>query len=303
MSRSRFRHLPVHFSMQCVFLIFMDTLSLSANNIFAPDEAFVLSRAELDTCRPPVLHTQDFHELLWVQNGKVRLHTDGGKRDLSEGDLLFIAPDQAHGLQGRSEAAIVVSVAIRPGVIQAIGNRHDDLSGVAFWAGPTPNITHRDMHQLAAVNQAALQLERSPRRELYLEAFLLPLLIALDRPPEGMDADAPAWLIAACNAAHNPAVFREGAGGLVAKTGRAHPHVSRTMRRCRGLTPSDYINRIRMDHAARQLTGTSDTLAEIATDCGLPNLSHFHKLFLATFDETPLRYRKARQRDLIQPRP
>lgn len=282
----------------------MDQITLAANDTFAPDDTFVLSRAELDTRRPPMLHTQDFHELVWVQNGTVRLHTATGKRDLSEGDLLFISPDQAHGLQGRGEASIVVSIAIRPGVIKAIGNRHEDLAGVAFWANiDAPLVSHRDIRQLATLNQSALRLERSPRRKLYLEAFLMPLLVALDRTPEGMGDGAPTWLIAACSAAHNPSVFREGAAGFVAATGRAHPHVSRTMRRFMGQTPSDYINRLRMDHAARQLAGTSDTLAEIATDCGLPNLSHFHKLFLTTHGETPQRYRRARQASLIQPRP
>jgi len=198
----------------------------------------------------------------------------------------------------------VVSVAIRPGVIKAIGNRHEDLSGVGFWAmDDTPTVTHNDMKQLAALNQSALRLERAPRRKLYLEAFLLPLLVSLDRLPEGLAADAPDWLVAACNAAHAPDVFRGGAAGFVAATGRAHPHVSRTMRRFMGQTPSDYINALRMAHAARQLTGTSDSLAEIAADCGIPNLSHFHKLFQAAHGQTPQRYRRARQRSLIQPRP
>ncbi|MEN8840954.1 MAG: AraC family transcriptional regulator [Octadecabacter sp.] len=288
----------------------MDNISLSASDTFGPDEAFVLSRAELDTRRPPLLHTQDFHEMLWVQNGTVRLHTSTEQRDLTEGDLLFISPDQPHGLQGRrakgahqnDEASMVVSLAIRPGVINAIGNRHDDLAGVAFWGGGL-EIAHRDIRQLAALNQAALQLERSPRRKLFLEAFLMPLLVALDRPPEGLATGAPDWLVAACNAAQNPDVFRKGAAGFVASTGRAHPHVSRTMRRFLGITPSDYVNAQRMEYAARRLTGTSDPLAEIATDCGLPNLSHFHKLFLTSHGETPQRYRRARQRQLVQPRP
>ena len=281
----------------------MTDLILTASDTFAPQEAFVLSRAELDTRRPPLLHTQDFHEMLWVQNGTVRLHTPTGKRDLTEGDVVFIAPDQPHGLQGRNAAPMVVSLAIRPGVINSLGSRHDDLTGFAFWAGgDTPSIAHRDMRQLVALNQAALKLERAPRRKLHLEAFLLPLLVALDRPPEGLSPDAPDWLISACTAAHQPDVFRQGAAGFVAASGRAHPHVSRTMRRFLGQTPSDYVNRIRMDHAARQLTGTSDPLTEIAADCGLPNLSHFHKLFLSTHHETPLRYRRARQKALIQPR-
>ncbi|MDA9208274.1 helix-turn-helix domain-containing protein [Octadecabacter sp.] len=276
---------------------------LTASDMFAQEEAFVLTRAELDTRRPTALHNQDFYEMLWVQNGAIRLHHADGKQDLAEGDIVFIAPDQLHGLQGRGDAAIVVSLAIRPGVVRAIGNRHDDLNGMAFWTDTnTPQRAHRDIRQLAELNQAALKLERSPRQKLYLEAFLLPLLVALDRRPDGLSADAPDWLVAACTAAQAPDVFRLGAAGFVAACGRAHPHVSRSMRRYLGTTPSDFVNSQRMAYAARRLTGTSDTLSEIATDCGLPNLSHFHKTFLDAFGETPQKYRKARQRDLIQPR-
>ncbi len=198
---------------------------------------------------------------------------------------------------------MVVSIAIRQGVVQALGNRHPDLSGTAFWTNsPTPDVTHRDIRQLAALNKDALSLERSPRQKLYLEAFLLPLLVALDRPPEGLIDSPPDWLIHACTAARDPKVFRLGAEGFVAATGRTHPHVARTMRKHMGQTPSDYINTQRMQHAARMLTGTADPLPEIAADCGIPNLSHFHKLFRAAFEETPQSYRRSRQRDLIQPR-
>lgn len=177
------------------------------------------------------------------------------------------------------------------------------MLGIAFLGNEdSPLIAHHDIRQLAVLNHAALQLEYSPLRQLYLEAFLIPLLVALDRPPEGVSQDAPAWLIAACASAQNVKVFRKGAAGFVAATGRAHPHVSRCMRRFLVVTPSGYINTQRMGYAACRLIGTSDPLAEIAADCGLLNLSHFHKLFLAAHGEAPLRYRLARQQNLIQPR-
>ena len=105
----------------------------------------------------------------------------------------------------------------------------------------------------------------------------------------------------ACRAAQDPAVFRQGAAGFVRLTGRAHPHVSRTARRYLGQSPSEFINALRMDFAARRLSGTEDPLPEIAADCGIPNLSHFHKLFRAHHGETPHQFRKRFQRNLVQP--
>ena len=111
----------------------------------------------------------------------------------------------------------------------------------------------------------------------------------------------PVWLANACNAAKDPEVFRAGSAGLVAVAGKAHPHVSRMMRKYVGQTPSDYINQIRMRHAARALTTDNEAISEIAADCGIPNMSHFHKLFRETHGLTPLQFRQKFQRQVVQP--
>lgn len=261
-----------------------------------------LVRAELTPRRPRRLHGHAFHELLWVQNGTVRHHLPDRREDLAEGDLIFIRPGDTHGLQGRGEAAMVVSLSIRDSAIATLGARHLALAGMGFWSdGPVPPRHHLDMRRMAEVNHAALRLERGPRDALTLEAFLLPLLADLAQAPADIPPEAPAWLRHACAAAQDPEVFRQGAAGLVRVAGRAHPHVARTMRRHMGQTPSDYVNARRMAHAATRLLGSEDSLAEIAADCGVPNLSHFHKLFLAAHGQTPQRFRRARRQQLIQP--
>lgn len=261
-----------------------------------------LVRAELSPKRPKRLHGHMFHEMLWVQNGTLRHHLPTGREDLGEGDVVFLRPGDVHGLQGRGEAALVVSLSIRSEQVEAMAARHPELQGKAFWTtGDTPARLHRDIRQMAEMNHAALRLERAPRTALALEAFLLPLLAAIAEPRATYPAEAPDWLRRACDAAHDPAVFRDGAAGLVRAAGRAHPHVARSMRQHLDMTPSDYVNARRMAWAARRLEGSEDTLAEIAEECGIPNLSHFHKLFLAHRGTTPQRYRRARRHQLIQP--
>jgi AraC family cel operon transcriptional repressor len=73
------------------------------------------------------------------------------------------------------------------------------------------------------------------------------------------------------------------------------------MRKYVGQTPSDYINQIRMRHAARALTTDNEAISEIAADCGIPNMSHFHKLFRETHGLTPLQFRQKFQRQVVQP--
>ena len=258
-----------------------------------------LTRATLTSMRPRALHDHDFFELFWVQNGTVRQHLPDQIQTLCEGDVVFLQPGHTHALQGRGEHALVVSICFHPQTIKALAKRHPSVLGHLFWSTEGVVCTHRDIRQLAALNHAAVQLERSLCDTLAAEAFLLPL--CADLTAEAFPRDLPPWLAQACLAAKDPDVFREGSAGLVARAGKAHPHVSRMMRKYLGQTPSDYINDIRMSHAARSLTTDSAPVSEIAADCGIPNMSHFHKLFRAAHGATPLQYRQRYQRQVVQP--
>ncbi|WP_341211195.1 helix-turn-helix transcriptional regulator [uncultured Limimaricola sp.] len=274
---------------------------LSHADILAPGACAALTRAALGSVRP-ALHGHDFFEMAWVQNGRVRHHLPDGREDLVEGDVIFAAPGHLHGLQGRGDDSLLVSVTLHPDLIADLGRRHPALAGRLFWAGAaTPQHLARDSRQIAELNRAALRLERGRRDALGVEAFLLPLLCGLADEVAPLPAEAPDWLARACAASRMPDVFHDGASGFARVAGKAHPHVSRSMRRFLDMSPSDWINAQRMEYAARRLTGSADSLAEIAAECGVPNLSHFHKLFRAAHGETPQRFRRARQRDVVQP--
>lgn len=275
------------------------TQTLSHTDILADNTQIRLTRATLTPARPRTLHDHDFYELFWVQNGQVRHHLPDRTDTLGEGDVVFLQPGQSHGLQGRGEHALVVSLCIHPDTIHALVARHPGVDGHLFWAPTGPVQTHRDIRKLATLNHAAVQLENSPCDTLAAEAFLLPL--CADLTANAFVDDIPLWLTTACLAAKSPDVFRHGSAGLVAITGKAHPHVSRMMRKYLGQTPSDYVNQIRMDHAARALTTDSDAISEIAADCGIPNMSHFHKLFRQAHGLTPLQYRQKYQKQVVQP--
>lgn len=275
----------------------MTRITLRHRDILRGSAAVHITRAQLTSTRPKSLHGHDFFELFWVQNGQVRHHLPNGITTLTEGCIGFIRPADTHGLQGRGDDALIVSLTLDPNLIYALSLRHEDLRGQFFWAD-APQMRQLDLQAMLALNQAALTLEQGPRDALATEAFLLPLFAKLTRPKQ---TSAPSWLLDAATKAQSPKVFRQGAAGLVALTGQTHPHVSRTMKALMGISPSAFINDLRMAHAARALSGTSDTLNDIAADIGIPNLSHFHKTFRAAYGMTPHQYRSKFQRDVVQP--
>lgn len=271
------------------------TQILRHKDILRPGAMIHLARATLTTARPKALHSHDYFEVFWVQNGTVRHHVPTGMERLDEGDMILLSPGQTHAIQGKGNHAMIVSISIHPDVVNGLNARHPGI-----WpGGNAPARLHRDIRQLSALNHAALMLEASPLNSLAAEAFLLPVLSDLQANPAPQDA--PDWLARALAAAKTAPVFQEGAAGLVAQTGRAHAHVSRTMRKVTGQSPSEYINQVRMDHAARALTTDNEPVSQIAADCGIPNMAHFHKLFRVHHGMTPLQYRQRYQRNVVQP--
>ena len=66
------------------------------------------------------------------------------------------------------------------------------------------------------------------------------------------------------------------------------------------MTPSQYLNKKKIDKAIELLLSTELSILNIAFECGFNNIEYFDKIFKKTMGLTPLRYRQTkRNRNLI----
>jgi AraC family transcriptional regulator len=79
--------------------------------------------------------------------------------------------------------------------------------------------------------------------------------------------------------------------GLAAIAGLGKHHFLRIFRRSVGMTPYQYVLRVRMGRAARRLATSKDPVLAVALDSGFGDLSTFNARFRATFGMTPSKYR------------
>jgi AraC-like DNA-binding protein len=78
---------------------------------------------------------------------------------------------------------------------------------------------------------------------------------------------------------------------LAARAGLSRHHFLRVFRRLVGMTPYQYVLRVRMARAARRLRRTKDPVGRIALDSGFGDLSTFNARFRAIFGASPTRFR------------
>jgi AraC family transcriptional regulator len=87
---------------------------------------------------------------------------------------------------------------------------------------------------------------------------------------------------------------------LAAQFGLSRFHLLRVFQRLTGITPHQFILRLRLRTAAARLTRTVEPVTKIALDVGFNDLSNFTRTFRAEFGVSPARFR-AQQHTLILP--
>lgn len=263
------------------------------------EEFFHVTRKDLPEHPPVLAHNHDYFELMLVEQGRAHHWINGVEEVLEEGHLVFLRPTDSHALQAQTgPGARILNVMFRQGSAGHLVDRYrDELAGRFFWqSGPLPVTLMLRGPQLERAVNALLTLQTSHRSLARIEHFLLSVTTHVLDAAEVIDDRAPAWLLAACRAVREPRVFRRGAQGFQEASGRSKEHVCRQTRRYLGLSPTQYVNRIRIQQAAMLLAGTDTPLAELAADCGFENLSYFHKLFKQQYGATPHSYRARHRR-------
>lgn len=244
----------------------------------------------------PELHTHDFIELFWVEEGE-GAHVIGGEaRTVGPGALCLVRADDVHGFSAARPGGLLrfVNVAFPLALWESVRARHDGLVGQAFDLPAAEDREHQlDAEETGRMRSLSHDLAAGLRSPLAAEAFLLGAVTLLAgrrrRPESGL---MPAALAAAIIAIQEPRYFRGGTAALARLAECSPEHLSRSVRRHLGGTPTDVVNEARIAHAARQLVTTRRPVADIAAECGLENLGHFYKLFRARHGTSPERYRK-----------
>ena len=129
---------------------------------------------------------------------------------------------------------------------------------------------------------------------LAIEALILEILTQLSRQNRASLTSAkPRWLCETQDLIHENFSTPISLSSI-AETVGVHPaHLARTFRRHYRCTVGDYIRRLRLDNAVRELMTAEKSLAEIGLAAGFYDQSHFSRSFKLHLGMTPAEFRAA----------
>ncbi|MDO4827833.1 MAG: helix-turn-helix transcriptional regulator, partial [Clostridia bacterium] len=210
------------------------------------------------------------------------------------GDLFFARPQDTHALDAR-DGATLVNIAFSKAHFERFLQYAADLplpferlhDALPLTVSVDPAQTLDAYERFNARRDAAGAPVQLALRELLCELFGM----LLCEPTAA--AACPEWLDALCRKMRQYENFTAPADTMVRLSGYSREHLSRSMKRYLGVTPSEFLCGLRLDHAAGLLRLTSMPVLDVCMASGFENPAYFHRRFREKFGMTPGRFRAA----------
>lgn len=266
-------------------------------------ETVILNRHSIN------LHWHDEMEIVYVEKGKLLYCINNQTVCASEGDYIFVKSGALHSFQGTKDIATTCRVFLfHLNFIYSFSPDCCQTNYLAPLALDEIHIAHALCPSDAGYPvvhscfQTILEDERKPETgyELGIKAALLMIMAALYRHHHIVKAEQSVYLRQRCcenmkkalQYIHENYAERISIETLSRLSNLSRYHFLHTFKQVTSMTCVHYINRYRLEKAAKLLAGTDISVTDAAFETGYENISYFIKLFRQKYGVTPLQYQK-----------
>jgi len=231
-------------------------------------------------------------DLTVCMKGELENSINGETTTLRPGRLLWVRDGDVHIVQGTDFRFLNVNLCHSVLELLAEGmGMHDRFQACLSPNGPQVFELGDRQDLILEKYFRFMEKQDGENAPIYLRSLLADVLTVISLTKTDPKSPSQAWVANLCKHVELN-LNRVNAGDLGPLSGRSPSHVSRTFKTEFGLTPSQYINRLRVERAARRLAASNETIAQICFDVGFVSLSYFYRLFHAHKGMTPVEYRR-----------
>jgi AraC-like DNA-binding protein len=248
-------------------------------------------------------HKHEYYELLLLTEGATTYEfQDGTTAELAGGQFLVIPPGTIHrGMNDIRRPALLCGMMLAPNNAHAeryttfgksdlkwLKEKLDQESMKPQRMDPELRLLVKQLPNLIATT-------RLDSQELVLKARLKICQVVFEVAAQlarvastssgSLVENAVAFMRTRVN---NPTSIRE----LANRVGCSRAHLFATFKESTGLTPNDFWQRMRLEEAHAQVVNSSESITQIAMNCGFTTLQYFSAVFRKYFGESPTECRR-----------
>lgn len=252
-------------------------------------------------------HTHDYYEIFFVNNGSAHHIVNNNSLYLERGALVFIRPADEHYYETTEGSNfqffnIVIPTATIAHIANFLGENFRN-----YFLGSAMVPIHRTLN-INSANRVAKMLEElmmftKSEIDYYNMEFdiIMIHLIHYFISPSSYESEAnfPGWFSHLLTEMQKPHNYSKGIKAMQDISNYSKEYLCRTFKHYMNTTPTSYINRLRMQEAARRLIYTEDSVIDLSLELGFSNLSHFYHLFKKSYSMSPVQYRKLAHNSLL----
>ena len=254
-------------------------------------------------------HSHEFPEVILILRGRIIHQVNGERRELEAGSLLFIRPSDTHSfLPYRNEVCEMLILSYQLELMLSLSEFFENDSFMWRYTEPViPPAFLLNSDEADSISNRLLNVNSTPFDSPVLMRTKVKVILAdlftryfLEERSRLAQDDVPEWLTSLCRKMGKDENLRQGLPRMHKLACRTPEHLCKTFRRYFKQTPTEFLNRLRINYAARKLADSKEEIMAIAIDLNFRSLSRFYKLFKQYYGVTPTQYRKnARSRHLL----
>lgn len=233
-----------------------------------------------------ICHSHDFYELILVCKGSCVQMINEKKHIHTNDDIIFLRPGDYHAFLSQSEDVRVLSLSVERNEFESFCNVYGSRITESLISRSDAPVIREPGAFSGIINHISVHDEYDCK---FLLSYFIKIYI--DAAHKGK-YDLPKSLEKALREMFRPENIKVGIPAMVELSGYSRPHLSRLIKKYRGVTLHEYVFNLRLDNAYHALILSTASIEEIAENIGFASLSHFYKAFKDRFGVTPSSLRK-----------
>lgn len=246
----------------------------------------------------PQVH--DFYEFSLVLQGELTILIDQEPKVLTKNQIFFIQPGQIHDKQQMAETVhlnMAFSKRLIDDVFQYLEMNHlkETITNHLFLEVETlsPSIMSHIQELIHDLNILAIQdtVQKNSILKLILTEIISRHYLLLAEKKQQLK-NKNSWFNDLLASLNHPEYFTQGVTVLTQLTDKNQSYLCRVFQKELGLSPSKYINQLKINYAANLILHSDYEIIDIVYESGFQSVSYFYQVFKEFFNVSPQQFKE-----------